>query len=330
MRNVVTKKVSLVVPVLNEQESIGLFLERVLPVVEAASERISEPLTVEVVFVDDGSRDETAAIISAFALRDKRVKLVSLSRNFGKEAALSAGLKYASGDAVIPMDVDLQDPPEVVPEMISKWEAGAKVVEGVRIDRSSDTLLKRLTAGRFYDFFNRLADHPIPANVGDFRLMDREVVDVLLTLGERTRFNKSLFSWVGFSRDEVAFARERRAKGTSKWQYWKLWNFALDGIVSSSTVPLRVWTYVGTAIGSLAIAYAGLILVAKLVGSVDVPGYASLMVTVLLLGALNLISLGILGEYIGRISTEVRGRPLYIVERTVGIDASDLPKVSRG
>lgn len=330
MRNVETKRISLVVPVLNEQESIGLFLERVLPVVEAASEHISEPLTVEVVFVDDGSRDETAAIISAFARRDKRVKLVSFSRNFGKEAALSAGLKYATGDAVIPMDVDLQDPPEVVPEMISKWAAGAKVVEGVRIDRSSDTFLKRLTAGRFYDLFNRLADHPIPANVGDFRLMDREVVDVLLTLGERTRFNKSLFSWVGFSREEVAFVREQRAKGASKWRYWKLWNFALDGIVSSSTAPLRVWTYVGTLLGSLAVAYAGFILVAKLLGNVDVPGYASLMVTVLFLGALNLISLGVLGEYIGRISTEVRGRPLYIVEHTFGIEASDLSKVSRG
>lgn len=312
------QKLSLVVPVFNEEEAIRPFLDRTLPVLERAAALVSAETSLEIVFVNDGSTDATAAVLGALTQRDVRIKLVNLSRNFGKEAAVAAGLNYASGDAIIPIDVDLQDPPELIEPMVVKWLAGAKAVEAVRTDRMSDSWYKRVTANGFYRLYNRFAEQPIRENVGDFRLLDREVVEVLRSLSERSRFNKALYSWVGFARETVEFTRERRSAGTSKWKYWRLWNFALDGLTASTTAPLRVWTYLGAITAIAAFAYAAFIVIHTLVFGVDSPGYASLLTVVLFMGGLNMLALGIMGEYVGRIAKEVRGRPLYVVQSTLG------------
>jgi len=301
--------VSLVVPIFNEQDSIDIFLERV----EAALSALRDGLEFEIVFVNDGSTDATERRIAAAAATREGIVLVNLSRNFGKEAALTAGLAHAAGDAVIPMDVDLQDPPEVIPEMIARWQEGARVVNASRASRDEDGWLKRMSAAAFYRVFNVLADQPIPTGVGDFRLMDREVVDAIHRLGERSRFNKALFSWVGFETAEIRYARPSRAAGSSSWNYWKLWKLALDGIFSSSTAPLRLWTYVGLAMAAASLIYAAVIFLRTLFFGIDVPGYASTAVMILTFGGMNLFALGIIGEYVGRIYTEVRQRPLYIV-----------------
>ena len=313
------QKLSLVVPVFNEEEAIRPFLDRTVPVLERAAALVPAETSYEILFINDGSTDATAAVLGALAQRDARIKVVNLSRNFGKEAAVAAGLNYASGDAIIPIDVDLQDPPELIEPMVVKWLAGAKAVEAVRTDRTSDSWYKRFTANGFYSLYNRFADQPIRENVGDFRLLDREVVDVLRDLPERSRFNKALYSWVGFARETVEFTREKRSAGTSKWKYWRLWNFALDGLTASTTAPLRVWTYMGAFAAILAFAYAGFIIIHTVVFGVDSPGYASMITVILFMGGLNLLALGIMGEYVGRIAKEVRGRPLYVVQSTVGL-----------
>jgi glycosyltransferase involved in cell wall biosynthesis len=314
---------SLVTPVFNEAGGIGPFLARARPVMERAAAAFGPAATFEIVFVDDGSTDGTAAELSQARREDARIRIVTLSRNFGKDVALTAGLKFSSGQAVIPIDVDLQDPPEVIPQMVDRWLAGFDVVSAHRIDRSADTQLKRRTARAFYKIFNRMAEQPILEDAGDFRLLSRRVVDVLSQFPERSRFMKGLFSWVGFKQCVVEYAREARETGSSKWRYWRLWNFALDGITSSSTAPLRVWSY-GGALAALAAAVYAVFLVARtLMLGVDVPGYASLMVVVLLFGGLNMLSLGVIGEYLGRTYTEVKARPLYIVSETEGFEAQD-------
>lgn len=314
------KLLSLVVPVLNEQDGIQQFLERARPAVETAVTLMSRGATYEIIFVDDGSTDLTLAAIAAARRVDPHVRAVSLSRNFGKDAALAAGLRHAKGDAVVPIDVDLQDPPELIPELVRKWLDGAKVVTAVRADRSSDSALKRLTARWFYSVYNRMADRAIDENAGDFRLLDRQVVDVVNELPERARFMKGLFSWVGFEAASVPYVREKRACGQSKWSYWRLWNFALDGITASTTAPLRVWTYCGMLTGAAAFLYGFFIIVSTLVFGRDMPGYASLITAILFFGGLNLFALGILGEYIGRIFNEVKARPLYIIRATMGLE----------
>ncbi|WP_338548294.1 glycosyltransferase family 2 protein [Roseovarius phycicola] len=303
------KLVSLVVPVFNEQQAIEPFLTRI----EDVFAPLAKTYAYEIIFVNDGSRDATEFAIRSRMLEDPRLCLVNLSRNFGKEAALCAGIDHARGDACIPIDVDLQDPPELIPDMLAHWEKGAKVVNARRICRSDDSWLKRATAKGFYRVFNRLSEHAIPQNVGDFRLLDRQVVDVVRELGERVRFNKALFSWVGFETAEVTFKRPKREHGTSGWSYWRLWNFALDGIFSSTTAPLRIWTYTGGFLAMLSFLYATTILLRTLIVGVDVPGYASTIILILLFGGLNLFAIGILGEYIGRIYSEVRERPLYVL-----------------
>ncbi len=308
---------SVIVPVLNEEESIAAFIERTVPCLEEACGG-----DWEIVFVDDGSTDATLAAVLAARQRDARVRVVVLSRRFGKEAALSAGLATARGQTVIPIDVDLQDPPEIIPEMMEKWRGGAKVVTAVRSSRPDDGAMKRLSAGWFYKIYNRLADRPITPNAGDFRLLDRDVVEVLNQLPERNRFMKGLFAWVGFPTETVSFVREPRKAGRSKWKAWSLWNFALDGITSSSTVALRFWSYFGVVIAFLGFVFALIIVARVIVWGVDVPGYASLMVVTLVLGGLNLVSMGILGEYVGRIFIEVKGRPLYIIRETVGFEGA--------
>lgn len=304
------KLVSLVVPVFNEQEAIGPFLDRI----ETVFASLAPDYVFEVVFVNDGSRDATEFAIRSRMLTDKRLSLVNLSRNFGKEAALSAGLDHTSGHVCIPIDVDLQDPPELIPEMLEHWERGAMVVNARRTCRESDSWIKRTTSNGFYRVFNAVADHSIPRDVGDYRLLDKQVVEVVNDMSERVRFNKALFSWVGFETAEVSFERPKRENGTSGWSYWRLWNFALDGIFSATTMPLRIWTYAGGSLAILSFVYAAVIFLRTLFIGVDVPGYASTLILILLFGGLNLFAIGILGEYIGRIYSEVRERPLYVLQ----------------
>ena len=301
--------VSVIVPVLDEAAAIPAFHQAVTAVLHAAG------LRHELVFIDDGSTDATGAVLARLAASDPCVRVLSLSRNFGKEAALTAGLDHAMGDVLLPMDVDLQDPPWLIPVFVARWREGWDVVYGARRSRAADTRLKRLSAAAFYRLFNLVADTRIPADAGDFRLIDRRVADVLRLLPERGRFMKGLFAWAGFRTIGVPYDRPARVAGGSRFRPWRLWNFAIDGLASFSTAPLRVWTYVGAGVALGAFAYAGAIIVRTVVVGVDVPGYASLISVVLFLGGLQLISLGVLGEYVGRLFVEAKGRPLYVLDR---------------
>jgi glycosyltransferase involved in cell wall biosynthesis len=302
--------VSLVVPCYNESEGIELFHSGITRIFDQLPQ-----IRFEVVCVDDGSRDDTLSRLLSVALQDARFRVVELSRNFGKEAALTAGIDHALGEAVIPMDADLQDPPEVIRDLIAKWHEGAEVVLARRLNRNTDSFLKRTTAALFYRLHNLLSGIQVPQDVGDFRLMDRIVVDALRSLPERQRFMKGLFAWVGFKTVVVDYARQPRATGGSKFSGWKLWNLAIEGITSFSTAPLKIWMYVGIVGAVMTSAYAAFIVVRTLVRGVDVPGYASLLVVVLFLGSVQLISIGVLGEYIGRMYMETKSRPTYVVRR---------------
>lgn len=309
-----TFQLSIVVPVYNEQDSIGAFMAAIQAPLDRALSSIGPDAKAEVLFVDDGSSDRTGDILAALAKLDSSVRHVRLSRNFGKEAAIAAGLRFARGMAVVPMDVDLQDPPDLLPELVSEWRKGARVVNARRVDRSSDDRFKRWSANAFYRVLNAIAERPIPENVGDFRLIDRSAVDVVNSLGESARFNKGLFAWVGFKVATVDYVRQPRQAGDTKWRLRRLWGLALDGITASTTAPLRIWSYVGGATAFAAFAYAAFLVVHTIVTGIDTPGYASMMVSILLIGGLQLLSIGILGEYVGRIAKEVRNRPLYVVE----------------
>ena len=299
---------SLVVPVFNEEESIDLYLDTVPPLMERDGFRF------EIVFVNDGSRDNTLAHLLDRGALDRRLRIVNLSRNFGKEAALTAGIDHARGDVIVPMDIDLQDPPDLIEPFMARWREGYDVVYGVRTQRTWDTAAKRLSANWFYRVFNSMSPVRIPENVGDFRLVDRRAVEVLRQLPERNRFMKGLFAWVGFNAVGVPYERPQRAAGSSKFNLWRLWNFALDGVVSFSTAPLRAWFYVGVVIAAVSVLYALFIITRVLIFGIDTPGYASLLIAVLLMGAIQLLSLGIIGEYLGRLFLEVKGRPIYVVE----------------
>jgi len=302
--------ISLVVPFYNEGEGVRFFTEAIVPIMEQIP-----GIGFEVVCVDDGSRDRTLDLLLEVAGSDPRFRVVELSRNFGKEAALTAGIDAARGDAIIPIDADLQDPPELIPVLIEEWRKGAEMVLAHRSDRRSDTFMKRKTAELFYRIHNQLSNVKVPENVGDFRLMDRVVVDSLKQLPERQRFMKGLFTWVGFRTVSVSYVRKPRITGTTKLSPWKLWNFALEGITSFSTAPLRIWTYVGSIGALAAFFYGSFIAIRTIVFGVDVPGYASLLVSILFIGSLQLISVGVLGEYIGRIYIETKQRPTYIVRK---------------
>ncbi len=310
--------ISIVVPVKDEEQAIAPFVERVTNVLTGVPELATGRF--EILFIDDGSSDGTLEAIRSVHSADARVRAVSFSRNFGKEAALTAGLEHSRGAAVVPMDVDLQDPPEILPQMIAKWREGFEIVYGVRSDRASDSLPKRLTADLYYRAHNWLSNDKIPEHAGDFRLLDRKVVDAIKAMPERNRFMKGLFAWAGFKQASVTYSRAPRTTGESKFRYWHLWTFALDGITSSSTVPLRIWSYLGGLVALFALAFAMFIAVRTLVFGIDVPGYASLIVSVLFLGGLQLLSLGILGEYVGRILTETKQRPLYVIRDQIGED----------
>jgi glycosyltransferase involved in cell wall biosynthesis len=311
-------ELTIISPVKDEEQAIARFVKRVRDVIEQLDDPAAR--SFEILFVDDGSSDGTLAEIRRANMQDRRVRGISLSRNFGKEAALTAGLDHARGAAVVPLDADLQDPPEVLKDMLAKWREGSDIVYGVRDNRESDSLPKRLTADLYYRAHNWLSEDKIPEHAGDFRLLDRKVVDIIKTMPERNRFMKGLFAWAGFRQASVTYTRAAREVGQSKFNYWKLWTFALDGITSASTVPLRVWSYLGGTVALLAIGYAIVVTIRTVLWGVDVPGYASLMVAVLFLGGLQLLSLGVLGEYVGRILVETKGRPLYVVRDRVGED----------
>ncbi|GET37361.1 glycosyltransferase family 2 protein [Microseira wollei] len=307
-------ELSIVVPFYNEELNIDhLFNE-----LESVLKRLNA--SYEIVCVNDGSRDNTLKCLVEHHHRNPAIKVVNFSRNFGKEIALTAGIDYATGAAVIPFDADLQDPPEVIEELVAKWREGYDVVNATRRSRAGETWFKRFTANAFYNTIGSMSRVPIPPNTGDFRLLDRRVVDSLKQLPERTRFMKGLFAWVGYKQTTVMFDRQPRLKGTTKWNYWRLWNFALDGIASFSFLPLKIWGYVGLSISFISLVYAVYLVIRTLIDGIDVPGYASLMVAVLFLGGIQLLTLGIIGEYLGRVYEEVKGRPLYLVRESYGFD----------
>lgn len=315
---------SLVVPVFNEESNVAQFIQ----VIQEAFDQSS--LVLDIVFVDDGSSDNTLASLLGLQKKDTRIRIVELSRNFGKEAALSAGLKAAQGQVIVPLDVDLQDPPQIIFEMVAKWKEGYDVVLARRANRAADTWFKRTSASCFYRVHNMLADHKIPENVGDFRLLDRSVVEVINLLPESRRFMKGLLSWVGFRTAQVEYTRPERALGQSKYNLWRLWNLAVEGITSFSTVPLRMWTYVGMVVAMMSFSYAMYIIAKVTILGVDTPGYASLMVVLTFLGGLQLMGIGIVGEYLGRTYLEAKRRPVYVVRRIYENTPSASPPAAQG
>lgn len=302
-------KISLVVPVFNEEEAIPLFYQSVRQF------KPFQHIDVEIVFVNDGSSDRTEEILSSLSNDDQNVKSINFSRNFGKEPALFAGLEAATGDAIIPIDVDLQDPIDVVPLLLNKWQDGADVVLAKRMDRQCDGRMKRKTAEWFYRVHNKISKPAIEENVGDFRLMTREVVESIKLLPERNLFMKGILSWVGGNVEIVEYSRAKRVAGTSKFNGWKLWNLAIEGITSFSTFPLRVWAYIGFFVAAISFMYGAWMIIDKVIWGNPVAGYPSIIVSILFLGGVQLIGIGVLGEYIGRIYIETKRRPRYIIKK---------------
>lgn len=302
--------ISIVAPFYNEEDGVELFFKQIIATMEAIAS-----VRFEIVCVNDGSSDATLEKLVLVSQRDRRVKVIDLTRNFGKEAALTAGLHEAAGDAVVVIDADLQDPPSLIPEMIQRWRQGAEVVLARRASRACDSFLKRTTAALFYRIHNALSELKIPENVGDFRLMDRQVVNALRSLPERHRFMKGLFAWVGFNTVTIDYERTPRSAGKTKFSGWRLWNFALEGITSFSTVPLRSWMYIGGAIAALAFCYGTFMVGRTLLFGNPVPGYASLVSVVLFMSGIQLVGIGVVGEYVGRIYDESKERPVYLVRR---------------
>lgn len=304
---------SIVIPMYNEAGGLDILFNKLTPILNGITR------DWEIICVNDGSRDGTVRELKAWHAKEPRIKLLSLSRNFGKEAALTAGLHHAFGQAVIPMDADLQDPPELIAEMLAKWKEGYKVVLATRRSRRGEGWFKRGSAWAFYKLMAGIMTVKLPANTGDFRLMDQQVVQVMRLLPERTRFMKGLFAWVGFTTAQIYYDRPQRAVGAPVQSLGKLWRLAKDGIFSFTTLPLRLTTYLGIVISITAFAYATWLILRTMIFGVDVPGYASIMAAVLCMGGVQLICLGIMGEYVGRIYRESKQRPLFIVEEKAGI-----------
>ena len=320
----VAAELSVIVPVYNEAPVIEAFHRRLVAVLDAL------PLASEIVYVNDGSRDESMQLLRGFCAMDARVVVLDFSRNFGKEIAMSAGLDHAAGDAVIVIDSDLQDPPELIGDMVREWRAGADVVMMRRATREGESWFKKASASWFYRLIGRIGEQAIPADVGDFRLMSRRAVEALRACPERTRFMKGLFAWVGFRQTTIDYERDARFAGVTKWNYWRLWNLAIEGITSFSSLPLKVASYVGLATALFAFVFAIEIFAKALLYGNPVAGYPSLMVTVLFLGGVQLIAIGIIGEYLARIFIEVKGRPLYLLsgvyrQREIAADAEVAP-----
>ena len=305
-------ELSIVIPVFNEGLNIAPLLARLVPVLETITP------SFEVIFVDDGSSDDTFERIAEAHQTESRIHALRFSRNFGKEIALAAGMDHARGKAAVLIDADLQHPPETIATFVKKWREGYDMVYGQRVDRSSEGPVKRWLTERFYALFARFGETPLPTGAGDYRLMDRKVVDALKRLGERARFTKGLYAWVGFKSVGVPFEVADRLHGVSKWDYHKLTRFAFDGLSSFSTLPLKLATYIGTGISIFAFTYALTMLVRTWLFGADVPGFPSLIVSVMFFSGIQLVFLGVIGEYIGRIFAEVKRRPLYIVAEEVG------------
>jgi glycosyltransferase involved in cell wall biosynthesis len=304
--------VSIIVPVYNEQDVISQFHERLNSIVADLA------VSCEILYVNDGSTDKTLNFIMELETKAASIRILDLSRNFGKEIAMTAGFDHAEGDAVIVIDADLQDPPELIPKLVAAWREGYDVVYAKRVSREGETFLKKATAKAFYRIIRRLGDEvSIPEDTGDFRLLSRRAVDALVQLREHHRFMKGLFSWIGFPSREVPYKRDPRAAGTTNWNYWKLWNFSIEGMTSFTTVPLKISTYIGflTAVG--AFFYGGYIVIKALILGDPVPGFPSLMAIVTFLGGIQLVTIGILGEYLGRMFNEVKQRPLYFLQRDI-------------
>ncbi len=306
----VAPRLSIVCPFYNEETAVSLFFDRLLPILRGLGE------SFEILCVNDGSHDATLKALLDAQSRHPNIRIIDFSRNFGKEAALSAALDFARGDAVIPIDADLQDPPELIPAMIDKWKDGYDQVLAKRSNRDSDPWAKRTSAFLFYWLHNKIADTQLPENVGDFRLMDRRVIDAIKQLPERTRFMKGLFCWVGFRTTTIDYVRGQRQAGRSKFGNWRLWNLALEAVTSFSTAPLRMCTYVGLLVAIVSFVLGLKVILRTLIYGIELPGYASLMTVVLFLGGIQLIAIGVVGEYLGRLFSEAKGRPLYIVQRT--------------
>lgn len=304
-------KLSIVTPFFNEEESLDHFFTNITPHLNSISN------DWEIICIDDGSSDNTLSLLKERAAKNSKIKVLSFSRNFGKEAALTAGLEFASGDAIIPIDADLQDPPELIGQMVSKWLSGSEVVLAMRSSRH-DNFIKNLLSDSYHLLISKLTRGHIPARVGDFRLMDRKVVEVLKLLPEKSRYMKGLFAWVGFKQSVVTYVRPQRAIGQASQSFTKLWKLALDGIFAFSSLPLKIWLYVGLIFSGFSFLYALFIIIKTLILGIDLPGYASLMVATLFMGGMNLLSLGILGEYVARIYKEVKNRPIYLLREKYG------------
>jgi len=310
--------ISIVVPAYNEAEVLSEFHKTV----DKALSRL--PFNLEIIYINDGSTDNTLDIINGLRANDKRITLIDLSRNFGKEIALTAGLHKAAGDAVVVIDADLQDPPEIIPELIKEWQNGYDVVYAKRTSRDGESFLKKTTAHFFHRIIQRVGDFSIPEDTGDFRILSRRAVNALNTFNEHHRFMKGLFAWIGFKQKAVPYKRHSRHAGKSKWNYWHLWNFALDGITSFTIAPLKISTYVGTITALSAFGYGIYMIIETLLHGNEVPGYPSLIVIILMLGGIQLVAIGILGEYLGRVFNETKQRPLYFInEYFPGIYAAD-------
>ncbi|MCK9189400.1 glycosyltransferase family 2 protein [Acidithiobacillus sp.] len=304
--------VSIIIPCHNESGNLATLYARVCAVMDEAGE------PWEMICVNDGSGDDTLLQLIALHHQDRRVRVIDLSRNFGKEAALTAGLDAARGEAAIPLDADLQDPPELIPELLAQWREGFDVVNAVRLSREGESWLKRASAHVFYRIINRMSDVEIPPDTGDFRLLSRPVLDALQTLPERRRFMKGLFAWVGFRSTNVYYHRAPRHAGKTTWNYWRLWNLAVEGVTSFSQVPLQLAAYLGFVVSLLAFLYAVWLIIRTLVYGNPVKGYPSMMVTLLFLGGVQLMALGVIGEYLGRIYEESKQRPIYLVRQVWG------------
>ncbi|MDY7003047.1 MAG: glycosyltransferase family 2 protein [Cyanobacteriota bacterium] len=305
-------QLSIVIPFYNEELNIDRLFERLILVLEPLK------MTYEIICINDGSKDNTLKLLVKYHQLNPLIKVVNFSRNFGKEIAITAGIDYALGDAVIPIDADLQDPPELIVELIAKWREGYDVVYATRRSRQGESWLKQFTAQKFYRTIQHLTPVEIPPDTGDFRLIDRKVVEALKKLPETNRFMKGLFSWVGYQQTSILYDRSLRFKGETKWNYWQLWNLAIEGITAFSSIPLKIWSYIGISISLISFIYASFLVIRTLIFGIDVPGYASLIVAILFLGGMQLLSLGILGEYLGRVHEEVKRRPLYLVRESYG------------
>lgn len=313
---------SLVVPMYNEADGISPFFERVEAVLDELLAE-NEIVDYEIICVNDGSSDDTVFQLDDHHERNPRIKILDLSRNFGKEAALTAGMANVKGDVVVPIDADLEEPPELIKDFLEKWREGFDIVYGARVSREHDPLPKQITSKLFYKLFNSISEHPIPHDAGDYRLMDYAVVDIINAMPERNRFMKGIFSYPGFKTVAVPFSRQARQSGTSKFSPGKLFGLAFSGILSFSLAPIRLFVYLGAMISLLSFFYMVFIVIKTMLYGIDEPGYASIMSTVLFLGGIQILGMGILGEYIGRIYVEVKNRPIYIVQKRVGFGQAD-------